>query len=282
MPAEVGDDGARDVDARPARLAQPAAQVHVLAVHEVRRVEADDGLEGLAAQQHAGAGQPPGRVLHRRPALLAVGARPRVGGPRPAQHRVADAPAERRERPGGGVELPVRGADRRAEAAGVRPPQTGLEQLVERTGRPGHVGVGDDHPLPLRALRPEVRSTAVADVAAGRQQLDAGADRRLGDAVGAAVVGQHDLVRPGGRGRQRVEEGPEGAAGRVGDDDDAEGRAVHDSRARANDAMCASALAAQVNSSERWWPAAPSSARRSGSSSSATRLRAIESGSGSV
>src|SRR5512135_762184 len=62
LPDEVDHPRLRDIPARPARAAGPAAEVHLLVVHEITFVEQADRLEDLAPDEEAGARDPVGRA----------------------------------------------------------------------------------------------------------------------------------------------------------------------------------------------------------------------------
>ncbi len=209
--AEMLHDRGRHVDPLPAEQAEPAAEVHVFHEHEVRLVEPVDRLERLAPQHLARPGQPAGGRLDQRAALAAVGRRPRVRRPAPAEQGVADPPPQGGKLAGRRVEHAPRVGDRRAEGASARPAFGRRQQLVERPRRERDVGVGHHQPRGGTAGRATVDRRPVAEVAPGAQQADLVA---FGGGGGALVqrrrVVHHDDLVGQRRGLgQGVQEGAE-------------------------------------------------------------------------
>src|SRR5579875_153161 len=246
----VHDLGLRLVKGPPAGATEPPAEVHVLHVHEVGLVEAADRLEGEPPHEEARARDP---VCLPLAVLLAteppVPAGEGVASPHKSEEGVADRVAERGEGPSRGVDVAAGVAD---EGSGDRERLVGLEPAKQRRHRAGtddEVRVAHEQERARGRLRPEVGAGAVAEVAAGFDDLD----RRV--ALGAALARRRSsecplLEGPAQRGERVVDRGVvddahlrdpvrdealhaggEGGTGVVVDDDGAERQPAHRSSA---------------------------------------------------
>ncbi len=222
MTAQMLDDGGGYVDQLPAEQAEAAAQIHILHEHEVRLVEAVDRLERLPPQQLARPRQPAGGRLDRGGPVPAVGRRPRVRRPAPAEQGVADPAPQRGKLAGGRVEHTSRVRDRRAEGPRSRPAARRVQKLIERSRRERDVGVGHHQPRRTGTGRTPVGRAAVPEVAPSAHQPDLAALGHPGRALiqHRRVVHDNHLVGPCRGLGQGVHERTEHLTGVVAHDHD--------------------------------------------------------------
>jgi hypothetical protein len=205
----------------PPGVAQPRAQVGVLAVHEESLVEAADLLERLAPYQqrralqelggsHAAAAQRTGAPP---PRPVQAGDQTRKGEPQGQRHRAERRPDRRALRLALGVEQQRAGGAEPGAALGA------LDQPFEPVFDRPRVGVEQQHPAPRGCRHPRVGRAAepvVARLADHTHRLA----RELRRALGRAVVDHDELVVAATeRGQATAKE----LARVVGDDDDRDG-----------------------------------------------------------